>query len=173
MSVHDRKSIPELPNVPATGVNANTTIFWFYAFCLWECLIPVHRAMLLHCSIGHAGFKLVIGCGHGGSRLRAVPVQAGKVCNHRASPNRHLSSIPRNGYGPANMQCAARATAHREPLVDGKLEDQLMTAFGKMQRSVPSAVQGPQRAGSSPYELALNRNFSGHNYTLREKRFEL
>lgn len=48
-----------------------------------------------------------------------------------------------NGYGAANMQCAARATAHREPLGDGKLEDQLMTAFGKLHRSVPSAVQGP------------------------------
>jgi len=51
-------------------------------------------------------------------KLWAVHVQAGKVCNHRANPNRHLSSIPRNGYGPANMQCAGRATAHRELLVD-------------------------------------------------------
>ncbi len=81
-------------------------------------------------------------------QLWAVPVQAGKVCNHRASPNRHLSSILRNGYGPANMQCAARATARRDPLVDGKLEHQLMTAFGKIHCSVPSAVQGPQWAGS-------------------------
>lgn len=77
-------------------------------------------------------------------QLRAVPVQAGKVCNHRASPNRHLSSIPRNGYGLANMQCSARATARKDPLVDGKLEQQLMTAFGKIHRSVPSAVQGQQ-----------------------------
>jgi hypothetical protein len=92
------------------------------------------------------GLEEDIRCGANEGPVRAVLVQAGKVCNHRASPNRHLSSIPRNGYGPANMQCAARATAHREPLVDGKLEDQLMTAFGKMQRSVPSAVQGPQRA---------------------------
>jgi hypothetical protein len=76
----------------------------------------------------------------------AVPVQAGKVCNHRASPNRHLSSIPKNGYGPVNMQCAARATARRDPLVDGKLEYQLMTAFGKIHRSVPSAALGPQCA---------------------------
>jgi hypothetical protein len=72
----------------------------------------------------------------GEGSLGAVPVQAGKVCNHRASPNRHLSSIPRNGYGAANMQCAARATAHREPLVDGKLEDQLMSASGKLQRGM-------------------------------------
>jgi hypothetical protein len=28
-------------------------------------------------------------------------------------------------------------------------------------------------AGSRPYELALNSSFSGHNYTFREKRFEL
>ena len=82
----------------------------------------------------------------GQGQLWAVPVQAGKVCNHRASPNRHLSSIPRNGYGPANMQCAARATARRDPLRGGKLEHQLMTAFGKIHRSVPSASQGPQWA---------------------------
>jgi hypothetical protein len=80
--------------------------------------------------------------------LWAVPVQAGKVCNHRASPNRHLSSIPRNGYSPANMQCAARATARRDPLVDGKLEHQLMTAFEKIHPSFPSAVKGPQWADS-------------------------
>jgi hypothetical protein len=53
--------------------------------------------------------------------VRAVPVQAGKVCNHRASPNRHLSSIPKNGCDSDNMQCAGRATAHREQLVDGKI----------------------------------------------------
>jgi hypothetical protein len=74
-------------------------------------------------------------CGDEGP-LWAVPVQAGKVCNHRASPNRHLSSTPRNGYGSANMQCAARATAHREPLVDGKLEDQFMSASGKLRRGM-------------------------------------
>lgn len=69
MSVHERNSIPELPNIPATGVNAIAIIFWIYAFCLWECLLPAHRAKLLHCSIGHAGFKAVISCDHGVSRL--------------------------------------------------------------------------------------------------------
>ena len=81
--------------------------------------------------------------------LWAVPVQAGKVCNHRSSPNRHLSSIPRNGYGAANMQCAGRATAHREPLVDGKIDDQLMSASGKLQRGMRWPVKvrkGPTAA---------------------------
>lgn len=69
-------------------------------------------------------------------QVRAVPVQAGKMCNHRGSPNRHLSSIPRNSYGPANMQCAGRATAHKESLVNGKLEDRLMSAAGKLHRGM-------------------------------------
>ena len=60
MSVHEQNYILELHNTPATGVNAVAIIFWFYAFCLWECLLPVHRAKLLHCSIGHAGSKAVI-----------------------------------------------------------------------------------------------------------------
>jgi hypothetical protein len=30
-----------------------------------------------------------------------------------------------------------------------------------------------QWAASSPYELALNSSFYGHNYPFREKRFEL
>jgi hypothetical protein len=33
--------------------------------------------------------------------------------------------------------------------------------------------QGLLWAGSRPYELASNSSFSGHNYTFREKRFEL
>ena len=99
-------------------------------------LLPMTALRKLHCGVGPPDQR----------RQRAVPVQAGKVCNHRASPNRHLSSIPRNGYGPANMQCAARATARRDPLIDGKLEHQLMTAFEKIHRSFPSAVQGPQWA---------------------------
>jgi hypothetical protein len=39
--------------------------------------------------------------------------------------------------------------------------------------SILKCGERQQRAGSSPYELALNSNFSGHNYALREKRFEL
>jgi hypothetical protein len=35
------------------------------------------------------------------------------------------------------------------------------------------ANEGPVRAASSPYELALNSSFYGHNYPFREKRFEL
>jgi hypothetical protein len=31
----------------------------------------------------------------------------------------------------------------------------------------------PQFNGSSPYEFALNSSFYDHNYTFREKRFEL
>lgn len=76
----------------------------------------------------------------------AVPVQAGKVCNHRASPNRHLSSIPRNGYGPANMQCAGRATAHREPLVDGKIGGPVNVGFREAAARHAMAGQSPERA---------------------------
>jgi len=97
-------------------------------------------------AIRKSGLEAAVSCEEHEGPLWAVPVQAGKVCNHRASPNRHLSSIPRNGYSPANMQCAARATARRDPLVDGKLEHQLMTAFEKIHPSFPSAVQGPQWA---------------------------
>jgi hypothetical protein len=104
-----------------------------------------------------------------GRRLWAVPVQAGKVCNHRASPNRHLSSIPRNGYGPVNMQCAARATARRDPLVDGKLEHQLMTAFEKIHPSFPSAVQGPQWADSDKCcAMDISTPRAGSRHSLRE-----
>jgi hypothetical protein len=48
-----------------------------------------------------------------------------------------------------------------------------MAAMTGRTTALSNMVEGPQWAGSSPYELALNRNFSGHNYTLREKRFEL
>ncbi|AGI68725.1 hypothetical protein OAN307_c32030 [Octadecabacter antarcticus 307] len=79
MSVHERNYIPELPNIPATGVNAVAIISWFYAFCLWECLLPVHCAKLLHCSVGRAGFKAVIGCGHGVSQLPADSVEKHRI----------------------------------------------------------------------------------------------
>jgi hypothetical protein len=93
MSVYECKYIPELPNVPATGVNAVAIIFWFYAFCLWECLLPVHRAKLLHCSIGHAGFKAVIGCGHGASRLWAVRVTLQSTLSAAVSTDRRNTCI--------------------------------------------------------------------------------
>ena len=104
-----------------------------------------------------------------GRRLWAVPVQAGKGCNPRASPNRHLSSMPKNGYGPANMQCAARATARRDQLVDGKLEHQLMTAFGKIHRSVPSAAQGPQWAVSNRLDFLHSQNAAGRHSVKRAR----
>ena len=78
--------------------------------------------------------------------LWAVPVQAGKVCNHRASPNRPLSSIPRNGYGAANMQCAGRATAHREPLVDGKIRRPVNVCFREAAARHEMVGQSPERA---------------------------
>ena len=53
----------------------------------------------------------VASCASGHSEMR--------LCNHRVSPKRYLSSIPKNGYGLANMQFAGCATAHREPLVNG------------------------------------------------------
>jgi hypothetical protein len=43
------------------------------------------------------------------------------VCNHRASPNRHLSSILKNGCAPANMPCAGRATV-RISVIFGPLD---------------------------------------------------
>lgn len=49
------------------------------------------------------------------------------------------------------MQCASRTTAHREPLVDRKLEDQLMSASGKLRRGMrwPVKVQkGPSTFGA-------------------------
>jgi hypothetical protein len=116
---------------------------WKATFKGLEGLVQWLHHPLLNCNFG---LRPDVRCGLIEGPIRAVPVQAGKVCNHRASPNRHLSSIPRNGYSPANMQCAARATARRDPLVDGKLEHQLMTAFEKIHPSFPSAVQGPQWA---------------------------
>ena len=85
-------------------------------------------------------------CGGRERQQRAVPVQAGKVCNHRASPNRHLSSIPRNGYGAANMQCAGRATAHREPLVDGEIRRPINAGFREAAARHAMAAQSPERA---------------------------
>ena len=89
---------------------------------------------------------------------RAVPVQAGKVCNHRASPNRHLSSIPRNGYGAANMQCAGRATAHREPLVDGKIRRPVNVGFREAAARHAMAGQSPERADSVEKLFAATAN---------------
>lgn len=68
--------------------------------------------------------------------LRAVSVQAGKVCNHRASPNRHLGSIPKNGFGPANMQCSDRQLRIESRLWIEKLKYQLTPASGKLQRDM-------------------------------------
>lgn len=76
----------------------------------------------------------------------AVSVQAGKVCNHRASPNRHLSSTPKNGYGLVNMQCAGRATEHREPLVDGKIRRPVYVCFREAAARQAMAGQSPERA---------------------------
>ena len=92
--------------------------------------------------------------------LWAVPVQAGKVCNHRASPNRHLSSIPRNGYGAANMQCAGRATAHREPLVDGKIRRPVNVCFREAAARHAMAGQSPVWAVRDICTLARLFEFS-------------
>jgi hypothetical protein len=91
---------------------------------------------------------------HAGWPVRAVPVQAGKVCNHRASPNRHLSSIPRNGYSSANTQCAGRATAHGEPLVDGKIRRPVNVCFREAAARHAMAGQSPERAESTNFNKA-------------------
>jgi len=91
--------------------------------------------------------------------LWAVPVQAGKVCNHRASPNRQLSSIPKNGYGPANMQCAGRATTHREPRVDGKIRRPDNVCFREAAARHAMAGQSPERAvRGEAYDAATTKS---------------
>ena len=92
-----------------------------------------------------------------GWQLWAVPVQAGKVCNHRASPNRHLSSIPRNGYGATNMQCAGRATAHREPLLDGKIRRPVNVCFREAAARHAMAGQSPERADLTNSSTTLRK----------------
>jgi hypothetical protein len=49
-------------------------------------------------------------------------------------------------YGPVNMQCAGRAIAHKEPLVDGKSRRPVNVCFREAAARHAMAGQSPERA---------------------------
>jgi hypothetical protein len=54
-----------------------------------------------------------------------------------------------------------------------QIRDALMSGLRSLVAVRWAVHKGPLWAASSPYELALNSSFYGHNYPFREKRFEL